>query len=91
MPASSGIGDYFIITSTTSMRQAHAIAEAIFSDLKKDGLRPLAPVLSSDQSGWLVLDYSSIVVHVFYEPVREFYALERLWANAKKLRVPRKI
>jgi ribosome-associated protein len=78
--------DYFVIASGTSNRQVLAIAQAIEEDLTAEKIRAHSHVSSEDQSGWLVLDYSSVVVHVFYKPVREYYALERLWSDAKKVR-----
>jgi len=84
-----GFCDYFVIAGGTSHRQVGAITKAIEEDLAKDGIKSLSRVSYSDESGWLALDYSSVVVHVFYNPVREFYALERLWSDAKRVRIPR--
>lgn len=82
--------DYFVILSGTSLRQVNAIAQAIEEDLNKDRIKSLSKVPSKDESGWVVLDYSSVVVHIFFKPVREFYSLERLWSEAKRVRIPRK-
>ena len=60
-------------------------------DLAKDAIKPLFHGPASDESGWVVLDYVSVIVHIFYKPVREFYALEKLWADAKKIRIPAKL
>jgi ribosome-associated protein len=79
--------DYFVILSGTSLRQVNAIAQAIEEDLDKDRIKPLSKVLANDASGWLVLDFLSVVAHIFYKPMREFYSLERLWAGAKKVRI----
>jgi len=81
--------DYFVITSGTSLRQANAIAQAIEEDLAKDRIKSLSKVTPNDESGWIVLDFSSVVAHIFYEPTREFYSLERLWSDAKRVRIPR--
>ena len=92
--------DYFVIASGTSLRQTNAIAQAIEDnlakpsskegqDLKISGIKTLSKVASNDESGWLVLDYSSVVAHIFYKPMREFYSLERLWSDAKRVRIPR--
>jgi len=72
------------------MRQVNAICEAIQADLTKDRIKPLSQVNSNDQSGWIVLDYASVVAHIFYKPMREFYSLEHLWADAKKVRITNK-
>ena len=81
--------DYFVIASATSLRQVNAIAEAIQDDLTKVRIKPLSQVAANDESGWVVLDYSSVVAHIFYGPVREFYSLEHLWSDARKVRIPR--
>jgi len=88
MRAVCGFCDYFVIASGTSLRHTGAITQAIDEAMDKEGVRSLSRVSYNDESGWMALDYSSVVVHVFYKPVREFYALERLWSDAKKVRVP---
>lgn len=89
MAAEAGFCDYFVIASATSLRQVNAVARAIEDDLAKDGIKSLSRLLSNDESGWIVLDFVSIVVHIFYKPLREFYSLERLWADAKRIRIAR--
>ena len=81
--------DYFVIMSTSSLRQTNAIAQAIDEELDKVRIKPLSKVSSNDESGWIVLDFVSVIVHIFYKPLREFYSLERLWADAKKVRFSR--
>jgi len=90
MRALSSFCDYFVIVSAGSMRQANAISDAVQADLIKDRVKPLSTVKSNDDSGWIVLDFSSVVAHIFYKPMREFYSLEHLWADAKKVRLGRK-
>jgi ribosome-associated protein len=85
----SGFCDYFVILSGTSQRHIHAVANAIEQDLAKDRIKSLSKISSSDESGWVVLDYTSVIVHIFYKPMRDFYALERLWSDAKRVRVAR--
>ena len=85
----SGFCDYFVIASGTSLRQVQAIAQAVEEDLAKDRIKPLSKVPSNDESGWVVLDYISVIAHIFYKPMREFYSLERLWSEAKKVRITR--
>ena len=80
--------DYFVILSGTSLRQINAIAQAIEEDLAKYRIKSLSRVAPNDESGWIVLDYSSVVAHIFYKPMREFYSLERLWSDAKRVRIP---
>ena len=79
--------EYFILTSGSSLRQVNALANNIDDEMKKDGLRSLSAVPANDSSGWIVLDYSSVVVHLFHAPVREFYDLEHLWSDAKRVRI----
>ncbi len=81
-----GFCDYFVILSATSLRQVGAITRAIEEDLAKQSLKSLSKVSYNDESGWVVLDYLSVIGHIFYEPMREFYALERLWSDAKRVK-----
>ena len=79
--------DVFIICSGRSNRQVSAIAEFIQSDLKKHKIRPLS-VEGTKDGHWVLLDYGHVVIHVFYEPVREFYDLEGLWVDAGRIMTP---
>ncbi|MCG2708541.1 MAG: ribosome silencing factor [Candidatus Omnitrophica bacterium] len=83
----AGFCDYFVIASGNSLRQATAIAQAIQEDLEKQKIKTLSKVSPNDESGWIALDYVSVIAHAFYKPVREFYSLEGLWSDAKKVRV----
>jgi ribosome-associated protein len=85
----SSFCDYFVIASGTSLRQVNAVASGIQEDLDKDRIKSLSKVSPNDESGWIVLDYVSVVAHIFYKPMREFYSLERLWNDAKKVRLPK--
>ncbi|MBM3244381.1 MAG: ribosome silencing factor [Candidatus Omnitrophica bacterium] len=79
--------DYFVITTAGSLRQVNAISTAIQEDLESHGIKPLSRVSPVDESGWIVLDFSGVVAHIFYKPMREFYSLERLWSDAKRIRI----
>ncbi|MDD5115461.1 MAG: ribosome silencing factor [Candidatus Omnitrophica bacterium] len=83
----AGFCDYFVIASGNSLRQTDAIAQAIRDGLEKLGIKSLSKVARGDESGWVALDYVSVIAHVFYKPMREFYSLESLWSDAKKVRV----
>ena len=83
----AGFCDYFVIASGNSLRQTTAIAQAIQDGLEKVGIKSLSKVPRGDESGWLALDYVSVIAHSFYKPMREFYSLESLWSDAKKVRV----
>jgi len=76
--------DFFVIAHGTSSRQNAAIAEAVVAALKPAGLRPLS-VEGRDSADWVLVDYGSIVVHVFSRAAREHYALEKLWGDAPRL------
>ena len=76
--------DVFIICSGRSNRQVSAIAEHIHVNLKKHDIRPLS-IEGMKEGHWVLLDYGHVVIHVFYEPIREFYDLEGLWADAGKI------
>jgi len=80
--------DYFVIASGTSNRQVNAVAQAIEEDLDKQRIKSLSKVPANDDSGWIALDFVSVIAHVFYKPMREFYSLEGLWSDAKRVRVP---
>ena len=79
--------DYFVILSGTSLRQVNAIAEAIEEDLDKDRIKSIYKVTLNNESGWVVLDFISVITHIFYKPMREFYSLEKLWSDAKRVRI----
>jgi ribosome-associated protein len=83
----SNFCDYFVILSGTSTTHVNALAGGIQEDLVKAGIKSLSRVNPNDESGWVVLDFSSVIAHIFYEPMRDFYSLERLWSDAKKVRV----
>jgi ribosome-associated protein len=76
-----------VIASGNSLRQAASIAQAIQEDLEIQKIKSLSRVSPNDESGWIALDYASVIVHSFYKPVREFYSLEGLWSDAKKVRI----
>jgi len=84
---SSSFADYFILCSGNSNRQVQAIASSIELDLKKQGIYPLG-IEGFNEGTWILLDYDEVIIHVFYQPVREFYELERLWADAPKIPFP---
>jgi ribosome-associated protein len=77
----SDFTDYFLICSGTSERQVQAIADAIQARLRSKHVRPLH-VEGYNRGQWVLLDYGDLVVHVFQEEPRRFYALERLWGDA---------
>ena len=79
--------DYFVVCSAASGRRGQAIAEAIEADLAASGAR-LRHQEGDAEGGWVLLDYGSVVAHLFTEELREFYRLEWLWNDAPRVRVP---
>jgi ribosome-associated protein len=73
--------DYFVIISGTSDKQIEAISDEVEETLKKEGSRPIHREGAAD-SGWVVLDFVDVVVHIFAPFEREFYQLEQLWSEA---------
>ena len=81
----SSFADYFIICSGKSSRQVQGIADNIEDTLRDSGFKPLG-VEGKRDGHWVLMDYGDVVIHIFYEPVRSFYDLESLWADAPQLR-----
>ena len=79
-----GLVDQFVIVSGRSDRHAQGIANKIMEFLGRAGIEPQA-IEGFEEGQWILLDYSDVVVHIFYEPVREHYDLESLWMNASKV------
>ncbi|MCL2679113.1 MAG: ribosome silencing factor [Dehalococcoidia bacterium] len=76
--------DYFVIVSGDSPRQLTAIADEIVQHLKKSDVQPLRREGSAG-SGWMLIDYGDIIVHVFSPREREYYNLEQMWSAAKQV------
>ena len=79
------IFDFFVIATGSSQRQLRAISDAIDDVLQKELGHPRLSTEGYQDSKWILLDYGSIVVHVFDTASRDYYALEDLWAGAKKV------
>lgn len=78
------ITDYFLIASGTSDRQVRTIAEEVERSVKEAGLRPVRR--EGEREGhWALLDFVDFVAHIFLEEDRQFYDLERLWADAPRV------
>ncbi len=83
----TSIADYFIVCSGRSDRQVQSIAQGIEESLRSKGVRPHA-VEGVARGQWVLMDFSDVIVHVFYQPVREFYDLEGLWIDAPRVELP---
>lgn len=75
------LADYFIICSGDTERQVKAIVDEILERADKSGLRPVQSE-GTPASGWVILDYGSIIAHIFLPAQRDYYQLERLWSDA---------
>ena len=80
----TAFADYFVICSGNSARQVQAIADEIEDQLKQHKSRPLN-IEGYNNAEWVLMDYGSVIVHIFSENARRFYDLERLWRDAEKI------
>jgi len=81
------MADYFIICSGRSDRQVQSIAQGLEEDSTESGMRPFA-VEGATRGHWILMDFSDVIVHIFYKPVREFYDLDGLWGHAPRVELP---
>lgn len=80
----SSITDYFLIASGNSIRQVQAITRHLKKRMDEESFKAYG--LEGEQEGhWVLLDYSDVVIHIFYQPDREFYDLEGLWIEAPRI------
>ena len=84
----TSIADYFLIASGKSSRQVQAIAQHLQSRMKEEGFTRFGVEVERD-GHCILVDYSDIVIHLFYQPVREFYDLEGLWVEAPRVNIDR--
>lgn len=82
----SPIADYFVICSGGSSIQVRAIADEIEEKMVEQQLQPLHKE-GYDSARWILLDYGNVIVHIFHQEDREFYDLERLWADAEAISI----
>ncbi|MFZ4585863.1 MAG: ribosome silencing factor [Acidimicrobiia bacterium] len=79
------ITEYFVITSASNSRLARTVVDEVEKQLKEQfGVAPRS-VEGLDDARWILLDYGDLVVHVFLDEAREYYALDRLWGDAPSL------
>ena len=77
------VSDYFIIANGTSNTHVRALAEEVEEEMSKLGVEP--DHIEGRETGWILLDYGCVLVHVFDPQSREYYNLERLWGDAAKV------
>lgn len=83
----TSLADTFIICSGRSNRQVTAIGDHVRTAMKKHHITPLS-IEGLKEGHWVLMDYGDVVVHIFYDPVRRFYDLEGLWADAPRISTP---
>jgi ribosome-associated protein len=75
------LADYFVICTANSERQLSSLVERIRDQVSAAGIEP-ATVEGTAESGWVLIDYGDVIFHAFSAQLREFYHLERVWADA---------
>ncbi len=80
--------EFFLITSGTNQRQVQAISDEINEQLKKQLSTKPVRVEGYNSAEWILMDYGDFIIHIFEQKAREFYDLERLWRDAKKVEIP---
>ena len=86
----TSITDYFLIASGTSSRQIQAIAQHLQRRMKEEGFT-IYGIEGEKDGHWILLDYNDVVIHLFYQPIREFYDLEGLWVEAPRIGIEKKL
>ena len=82
----SGFADYFVIATARSLRQLKSLADELDDKLAEQGVL-VHHVEGINDSGWVLMDYGDIIVHVFDKENRVFYNLERIWTDGKDVAV----
>ncbi|HBV62778.1 MAG TPA: ribosome silencing factor [Rhodopirellula sp.] len=77
--------DFFVLATGTSRRQLHAISEQIDDELEKNLGDQRLGIEGYDESRWIVLDYGSVIIHLFDDETRDYYDLESLWADGEAI------
>jgi ribosome-associated protein len=79
----SDMTDYFLIASGTSDTHVRSLGNSVLEDIKRDSGQMAHHVEGLSQGRWVLLDYVDVVVHIFHPTLRNFYQIERLWADAE--------
>ena len=83
--------EFFIICSGANQRQVQAISDEINEQLKKQLKTKAIRVEGYNAGEWILLDYGDFIVHIFEKVARDFYDLQRLWRDARKVEIPKEI
>ena len=81
------IADFFLLASGGSNTQVRALADELELKLSQAGVQPLR-IEGAQTATWIIIDYGSVVIHIFHRETRKFYNLERLWADGKLFELP---
>lgn len=79
--------DFFVIATSTSTRQGRTVCDKIMEFARENGLARFG-LAGYEQGKWVLIDFVDVVVHIFDDEYREYYELETLWGDAKKLEIP---
>ncbi len=79
------LSDFFIIATASSAPQMKAGSDAVYKELKEEGVTPYAENDNNSDSLWYLTDYGFLVIHLFTQEGREYYDLDKLWHEAKKI------
>lgn len=83
--------EFFVIASGANTRQVQAISDEITEKLKEKLNSRVVRIEGYTAGEWILLDFGDFIVHIFEQKAREFYDLERLWRDAKKVEIPKEV
>ena len=89
--AQTSIANFFVIASGTSERHVKGIADKIETRIREEGKEKPQRKTGNEETEWVILDYGDLMVHVFYEPTRQYYNFDELWKNARVLDLPEEL
>lgn len=81
----TSLSDFFILATASSSPQMKAGSDAVYKELKEEGILPYAENDNNSESLWHLSDYGFLVIHIFTKEGREYYDLDKLWFEAKKI------
>lgn len=82
----SSLSDYMVIATGTSSTQVNALADAVEMKLKEQGVTPYG-IEGYRSNGWVLVDYGTVILHIFTTEARDFYDLDRLWEDGEKVEI----
>ena len=83
--------EFFVIASGSNQRQVQAISDEINEQMKKQLNSRVVRIEGYNTGEWILLDYGDFIVHIFEQKARDFYDLERLWRDAKRVELPKEV